>query len=235
MKSNLTVILLSLIVLVAGAAGRAQAQEASGAGEVAADAASAQTPGAQAYSLKRGDIELGFWGGFSPGSTQWVGKSPNRKLAVLSFRAGRVMGSKRNFSFEYTVDAGYVRLVQPEEVVAFNGSTPGTFIITSSGPDANGFSLTPIGLKFIFRRHERVKPFASANGGFIIFDRPVPYDEARRFNFTYDFGGGLQIFSGSRRAVMIGYKYHHFSNGGTRTVNPGVDSHIIYAGFSVFR
>ena len=234
MKKSLITIFLSLIVLIVGAI-HACAQETSGGNQTLTDAHPAQNLSGTDYSLKKGDVELGVWGGFSPGSTTWIGKTSNRRLALLAFRAGRVMGSKKNFSFEYTIDAAYARLVQPSETVVFQGSTPSTFIITSSGADANGFGLSPIGLKFIFRRHERVKPFVQTTGGFLIFDRAVPYDAAREFNFTFDVGGGVQIFSESRHAVMIGYKFHHFSNGGTRTVNPGVDSHVIYAGFSIFR
>jgi hypothetical protein len=43
----------------------------------------------------------------------------------------------------------------------------------------------------------------------------------------------VQFFTASRRSFTIGYKYHHLSNAETGTINPGIDSNIIYLGFSI--
>lgn len=199
-------------------------------------AQSAATDDASPYDLKKGTYEFGAWGGGSFDSTTWFGRTPNRKLIITGFRGGRVMGSKKHFTFEYTVDVNpYVRLVQPREFVFFEARDSNAVILTESGPDAVGVGISPIGLKFLFRRRERVKPFINSTAGFLYFERNVPYDAGRKFNFAFDVGAGFQVFSKSRNATMFGYKYHHFSNANTADVNPGVDSHIIYAGFSVFR
>jgi hypothetical protein len=63
----------------------------------------------------------------------------------------------------------------------------------------------------------------------------VPLAGAARFNFTFDFSGGVQIVNSNRRAFTIGYKYEHISNGYRGTFNPGVDVQMIFAGFSIFR
>jgi len=39
----------------------------------------------------------------------------------------------------------------------------------------------------------------------------------------------------NRRAVTVGYKYQHISNGYRSNINPGVDAQMIFVGFSVFR
>lgn len=187
------------------------------------------------FDLKNGTYEFGAWGGGSPGSTTFFGRSPDRKLALAGFNAGRVIGSKKHFKLVYTVDViPFVRLVQPREASLF-ATNDGGVVVARSGPDATGAGLSPVGLKFLFRRRERVKPFFHTTAGFIYFDRPVPYDAARRFNFAFDFSGGVQIFSRRRSATTLGYKFHHFSNAGTADINPGVDSHVFYAGFSFFR
>ncbi|HEY3102487.1 MAG TPA: acyloxyacyl hydrolase [Pyrinomonadaceae bacterium] len=62
-----------------------------------------------------------------------------------------------------------------------------------------------------------------------------PFDDASRFNFTFDFSGGVQIVNSNRRSFTIGYKYQHISNGYTGTFNPGVDVQMVFAGFSIFR
>jgi len=98
-----------------------------------------------------------------------------------------------------------------------------------------GFGAAPIGWKFNFRRNRRVQPFAQATGGFLYFNRQAPVDDSSRFNFTFDFSGGVQIVNSNRRSFTIGYKYQHISNGFTGNFNPGVDVQMIFAGFSVFK
>jgi len=221
-----TVVFACLIALVCTAR-KASAQEAGG------DAGTAA--GHSPYDLKRGTYEIGFWAGGSPGTTTFFGRSPDRKLLVTAVRAGRVMGSKKHFTFELTVDVfPFIRLVQPRESRPFI-TEDGVAINATSGPDAVGVGISPVGLKFLFRRRERVKPFVEATGGVLYFERPVPYDAARNFNYTFDGGAGVQIFSRSRRATTLGYKFNHISNAYTGRINPGIDSHIFYAGFSLFR
>jgi hypothetical protein len=58
---------------------------------------------------------------------------------------------------------------------------------------------------------------------------------AARSNFTFDFGGGVDIVRDSRRAITVGYKYEHISNGGRSRINPGVDVQLIYVGYSFRR
>ena len=38
-----------------------------------------------------------------------------------------------------------------------------------------------------------------------------------------------------RRAITLGYKFLHISNGFTSAVNPGVDNNVFYAGFSILK
>jgi hypothetical protein len=223
----LTVVFACLFTL-AGASREAAAQQDAGRDD---GTAAGQSP----YDLKKGTYELGFWAGGSPGTTTFFGRSPDRKLLITAVRAGRVMGSKKHFTFEMTVDVfPYMRLVQPRESLRLV-TDEGTLIDTTSGPDAVGVGISPVGLKFLFRRRARVKPFVEATGGVLYFERPVPYDAARNFNYTFDGGAGVQIFSRTRRATTLGYKFHHISNAYTGRINPGIDSHVFYAGFSLFR
>ena len=48
-------------------------------------------------------------------------------------------------------------------------------------------------------------------------------------------GGGVRIFTSERRAVNIGVKFHHISNGDRAGSNRGLNHFVIYAGFSIFR
>ncbi len=181
------------------------------------------------YKLDRGVNEYGIWGGGSFDSPTVIGTAEDRKFLTLGLRYGRIFGTTKRVAFEYTADAVPLAIVfQPDFARAFNRRPDHTVY---------GAGISPIGFRFIFNRGGRIKPFASTSGGFLYFRRPVPNDVAlaTRFNFTFEFSGGLQIFTRSRRAVTIGYKLQHISNGGRSSVNPGLDANVIYVGFSLFR
>lgn len=49
-------------------------------------------------------------------------------------------------------------------------------------------------------------------------------------------GCGVQLFTLNRRAAMdLGYKYHQISNANLGNQNPGLDSHMVFVGFSLLR
>ena len=98
-----------------------------------------------------------------------------------------------------------------------------------------GAGLSPVGFQLNFRRRERVQLFAQGSGGFLYFGERIPDERGAQFNFTADFGGGVQWKTGARRAWTVGYRYHHVSNGYRADVNPGFDSNLFYVGFSIFR
>ena len=197
-------------------------------------AASANRSGNQiisqnSYNLEKGMSEYGIWGGGSFDSPTVVGTAEDRKFLTLGFRYGRILGGSKSVAYEYTIDAVPVAVVfQPEFARAFNRSPDGSIY---------GAGISPIGFKANFNRRGRVKPFAGTSGGFLYFQRPVPVDTplATKFNFTFEFSGGVQIFTRPRRAITLGYKFHHISNAGRSEVNPGLDANVLYVGFSFFK
>lgn len=66
------------------------------------------------------------------------------------------------------------------------------------------------------------------------FKKPFPDDRGVPFNFTLELGGGLEIVLLKNASLTLGYKYHHMSNGQFGQINPGVDSNVFYAGFTIF-
>ena len=181
------------------------------------------------YSLQKGMNELGVWAGGSFDSPTVIGTAEDRKYFTLGLRYGRIFGASKRVAYEYTVDVVPVAVVfQPAFAQAVNRSHQASVY---------GAGLSPIGFKVNFNRQGRVKPFVSSSGGFLYFKRPVPVDIplATKFNFTFDVGGGVQIPIHTRRAIMLGYKFHHISNGGRSQINPGLDANLIYVGFSFFK
>ena len=216
---------LILLILAAPAPARSQAAT----GTPAPPAQSDAPPASQdSYELVRGMNEFGVWGGGAFNSPTAIGTAEERKFLTIGLRYGRVFATSRHVAFEYTADVVPVAVVfQPDFARAFNRS-----------PDRSiyGAGVSPIGFKFNFNRRSRTQLFASLSGGLLYFRRPVPVDVpgATRLNYTFEFSGGAQIFTRPRRAVTIGYRFQHISNGGRSQINPGLDLNVFYAGFSFF-
>ncbi len=193
---------------------------------------SADTP-SPSEGIQEGDNEFGVWGGISFHSTTLIGKTPEARFGNFGLRYGRVLAASETVAFSWTIDAIPVAVLSnPRFTVVPSGSG---FIVTQSRKSVYAWGAAPIGLKFNFRRNRRVHPYGHATGGFLYFNEEVPAAGAARFNFTYDFSGGVQIVNSDRKAFTIGYKYQHISNGYRATFNPGVDVQMIFVGFSVFR
>jgi len=108
------------------------------------------------------------------------------------------------------------------------------FVAVNQAETAYGAAITPIFLRWNFARHGRWAPFAEISGGFLRTDRPVP-ERTLRLNFTAHAGGGLRFRISETRALIVGYRFHHVSNGNRLEANPGVNSNLIVAGVSFFR
>ena len=218
--SSLLLLALSVVVL-------AQAPDNSSS-SISAAGAQPSTEGIQ----KRWN-EFGVWGGISFNAPTLIGKTPDARFGNIGLRYGRVLAASKTFAFEWTIDAIPLSILsnkRPTVVPAGLG-----FAIVLTRKSVYAWGAAPIGLKFNFRRNRRVQPFAQTTGGFLYFNEQVPIAGAARFNFTFDFSGGVQIVNTNRHAFTIGYKYQHISNGYRANFNPGVDVQMIFAGFSVFK
>jgi Lipid A 3-O-deacylase (PagL) len=196
-----------------------------------ARAQSASTPldnQEQSEGIEKRWNEFGVWGSLSFDATTWIGYTPDARFGNVGLRYGRVLAASKTVAFEWTVDA------IPVAVLSNSRQTTGAGF-TIQRKSVFGWGISPIGLKFNFRRNKRVQPFGASTGGFLYFNENVPVSEAARFNFTFDFQGGVQIVNSNRRSFTIGYKYNHISNGYHSPINPGVDVQMIFFGFSVFK
>ena len=108
---------------------------------------------------------------------------------------------------------------------------------TSSGRRAYSYGIggSPVGAQVNFVHFRHVEPFLTSGGGFLYFNHRM-FGTTQQFNFTAQLGGGVQLFTSSRHtAVDLGYKYHHISNANLANQNPGLDSHMVFIGISLFR
>ena len=174
------------------------------------------------YALAKGTNEFGLWAGGSPDSSSWIGHTENRQLFLFALRYGRILATWESLSLEYTLDIFPAAVVFEPDRVRRGSST------------IYGAGLSPLGIKINFGQDSWIKPFVAASVGFLYFEDDIPVPRSSRFNFTPEIGLGVQFFLTPKRSLTLGYKLHHMSNANTGRSNPGMDSHVIYAGFSFF-
>jgi len=177
--------------------------------------------------------ELGFWGGYSPTSTIEIGVTNDRKLFTLNGKYAIVVLNNRFSSLRWVSEVVPIAVLHQPTELYFDGKLNQTF--TQQANTRYAYGATPLGLQLNLRRHHKVQPFADIHAGVLMFNDNVPVPNARRFNFTFNFGAGVEIFHGEGNSLTLGFKYHHLSNNETAPANPGVDSPMAYLGYSWFK
>jgi len=179
----------------------------------------------------RGTNEFGFWAGYSPKSFTFQGTAHDRKLAMVNLSYAHVLMDRKPLTLKYTFEVVPIALQnQPTEFFVFKGKP----VIVNRSRTIYGAGISPIGLQGNLG-HRRIQPFANGSVGFLYFADQVPIVGSSQFNFTGTVGVGFQYFPRPNRSVSIGLKYHHLSNAETAPLNPGIDSMIFYAGFSILK
>lgn len=184
---------------------------------------------------------LTLWSGvsFDSPAGQFLGAIPNREFIIIGLQYGRIIAANRFLALEYTCDVIPVAVVTKNprnEIVTFRAPNGDTFTVARIRlTSVYGVGLAPVGWRLYIWQSKPMRLFLSASAGVLSFLDDVPLPGARKFNFTFDFGGGVQLLSRSHWTVTLGYKLHHLSNANTAPVNPGLDANIFYLGISSFR
>lgn len=113
----------------------------------------------------------------------------------------------------------------------------GTYTMSSvcSHPWTYGFGVSPLGQKVNFLPRNRLQPYAALNAGFVAFTKTIPSDSATMFNFSFEFGGGVEWNTRPGRAWSVDYRLHHISNANRGVSNPGVDNGTFRVAYSFWR
>lgn len=195
------------------------------------------------YKLRRGDKELQLEFGISPfNPSNFAGPKEfdvyGRHLYMASFRIGRVVGTKKNVSYQYLFGATPLAVFTKNEVAnpAYISSTATPNIAPTIRENTFGVGIQPVNFRFIFLAKNRLKPYAQVGAGILVTNKSVPVPRSTLFQFTGDFGGGLMYMLNRTRAVNLGYKYFHISNGniGGKINNPGFNANVFYVNYSFF-
>jgi hypothetical protein len=87
-----------------------------------------------------------------------------------------------------------------------------------------GEAMSPVGFQWNFLPRRTLQPFAVGHGGYMFSTQPIPTTSAGSFNFTFDFGVGVEYFLTRSQSIRAEYRYHHISNDFTAMQNPGIDT-----------
>jgi opacity protein-like surface antigen len=102
----------------------------------------------------------------------------------------------------------------------------GTYSDSCSRRWTIGEGISPVGFQWNFMPKRRVQPILMGHGGYMYSTQAIPVDGSGSFNFTFDFGAGVEWFRANRHSWRAEYRYHHISNHDTANVNPGIDNGV---------
>ena len=189
---------------------------------------------AAAQTDEEGKNELSVWGGFSPDSSTVItgtGRTEDARFGLVAVRYARRFNNNDKVNLKYTLDlVPAAFLSNPDFRIVQTGAN--TFRIDEFRRRSYAFGIIPVGLQINFRPRKKVQPFIEGTGGFLYFNKRIPGEVGTRFTFTADVGGGAEVRLKKGRAITVGYKYLHLSNGNRGIQNPGIDNNLIYIGYT---
>jgi hypothetical protein len=94
-----------------------------------------------------------------------------------------------------------------------------------------GFGFAPVVWRWNFTARPRHSIFGELSMGGLWTTVPIP-EKTSRGNFTAHWGGGVRLRPRGGHALVLAYRFQHFSNGNKLGSNPGVNSHVVMIGWS---
>jgi opacity protein-like surface antigen len=94
-----------------------------------------------------------------------------------------------------------------------------------------GVGFAPVVWRWNFTPQPKWSAFAELSMGGLWTSQPIP-DKTSSINFSAHWGGGVRFLPRGRHAWLVAYRFQHFSNGNQFGSNPGVNSHVVLAGWT---
>ena len=190
--------------------------------------------GVCAQNEELGKNELTVWGGFSPDSNTFIkalGRTEDARFGIVAFRYSRRFNNNDTVNLKYTADVVPAAFLNYPDIELTSTTPPA---VQAVRPTRYAFGVAPLGLQMNFRPRKNVQPFIGGSGGLLYFNKRTPNLFGTRFAYTADIGGGVEFRLKDKRALTIGYKYYHISNGDRGVENPGFDNNLFYVGYTFF-
>lgn len=123
-----------------------------------------------------------------------------------------------------------------EVIPAFILSQPARSDFWGNGISRNqkpvpGFSILPIGFRFLWFEKGRIRPFAVGKLGAVIFNQKALSPAASKYNFNIQAAAGI-LYAVNRRydLRLEPFEFFHISNGYMAASNPGMDQLAVRVG-----
>ena len=97
-----------------------------------------------------------------------------------------------------------------------------------------GVGLAPVVWRWNFVPRPSWSWFAELSMGGMWSSQAIP-EGTSRGNFTAHWGAGVRLRPRGPHALLLAYRFQHFSNGNQLGSNPGVNAHVVLAGWSYRR
>lgn len=185
-----------------------------------------------------GKNEYSVWGGFSPDSNTFIqgtGRTPDARFGIVAFRYARRFNFSDAVNVKYTADVVPAAFLNYPDINIIGPSCPTCLpVISPARPTRYAFGVAPLGGQLNFRPRKKYQPFLGVSGGLLYMNKRTPNYFGTRFQYTADVGGGVEIRLKDKKALTLGYKYYHISNGDRGLTNPGFDNNLFYVGYTFF-
>lgn len=230
---------VSIFIVIAAFALAAAAQDLSDGQKNDSTGASAinraQTGEDYAFDKKNA---FSVWGGFAPDTPSVFNGARRSKLGEIGLRYSRRIFTTENLAIKYQID------FIPFAVINYRHQrllqTTPTSVYDRERETAYAVGLTPVNFQLNFRRKNKIQPFITTEGSFLIFGRKIPDDRSplrpgevgRRLNFQLAVGGGVEFLTANARSYTAGFRFNHISNNSTANINPGFDHNLFYFGYT---
>ncbi len=168
--------------------------------------------------------EFGFVSVYSPTSVVAFGQTSNRSFSKVAFRYARRVWQGQNVSLKYTCDLVPLAILRQPSLT--DPSRTDTF---------HAMGMSPLGVQWNWRTHHEIQPVLSWTGGFLYFNKRVPWPTATQYNYTFDLGAGIEVHRHRKNLMTFMAKYNHISNGYQVNDNPGIDSISATMGFTFLK
>lgn len=180
---------------------------------------------------------IGLWSGVSFDSPGWWGAVREREFFILGLRYRHTLTRSRAVALAYTFDVIPAAIVTKTPTCTTPACCPWRsetmcrdLKLVVSGT-AYGVGVAPLGVQLELFREHPVRVVVGMAGGLLWFDRDVPRLRNRKMNFTAELSTSLRYRITDGWEMTAGYKFHHLSNAGTGTFNPGLDANVFYLGW----
>jgi len=189
----------------------------------------APTPGSQKPEGESRN-SLTLFGTATFANNSFYAQTFDRHLSLVGLRYGRLLSRNRFLSVRYVPEIIPAAVLSEPSVDGI--ALPRRVPHLTGTEYVYGVGANPVGFELLFAPAGKIRPFLSTNEGFLYFRRNVPSFFAAQFNFAADVRAGASIRLNGERTISFAYVFHHFSNAFEARDNPGVDSQMIYVGYT---